>query len=615
MPTSADPAAPGPPPPSPPLASMPEVRAGHPRVIATPERLAALRAQRAGDAVLDALLRNVEARARACLDQPTLQREQVGRRLLRVSREALERITACALAFHTTGDGRFARRAEEELLAVAGFTDWNPTHFLDTAEMAAAVGLGYDWLFDTLSDDTRVALRGALQTKALRQRTASRHGWHWQLATHNWNPVGFGGLTLAALAIAEDDPAALAELLAAVREHNPRALQAMAPDGVHPEGPAYWSYGTTYQCLLLDALRTALGTDLGLAQEPGFLASGGFMAHARGPTGRSFNFSDSRERVSFTPAFLWVAEEANAPGWLAAWRAGGWEEATAADGRFRVFTPLWWLRLDPTALGEDAPRSWSGGGPNPVAFFRERWSDPGAMYLAIKGGRGSVSHGHLDAGSFVLDADGVRWAMDPGKVDYESIESQGIDLWDRAQGSDRWRVYHHRNEAHNTLTIGGALHRVDGFAPLIAVEPLAPPGENLPGVAALDLAAPLGASVATATRRFVFDPGPDRGVTVTDELTGLAPAAREEPVAWTLMTEAAVEVDGDSATLRRDGKMLRVEMTSSRAGRWHAEPAAPPAGLLGPPLPGVTRLRWTTSAAPDGTLRLEATLRPLDPLR
>ena len=44
--------------------------------------------------------------------------------------------------------GRGTERLEEEMLAAAGFSDWNPGSFLDVAEMTTALAIGYDWLHD-----------------------------------------------------------------------------------------------------------------------------------------------------------------------------------------------------------------------------------------------------------------------------------------------------------------------------------------------------------------------------------------------------------------------------------------------------------------------------------
>jgi hypothetical protein len=82
---------------------------------------------------------------------PPIERIQIGRRLLDKSREALRRIFYLSYAYRTTGEVKYAERAEKEMVYIAGFSDWNPSHFLDVAEMTMAMAIGYDWLFDQLS--------------------------------------------------------------------------------------------------------------------------------------------------------------------------------------------------------------------------------------------------------------------------------------------------------------------------------------------------------------------------------------------------------------------------------------------------------------------------------
>ena len=50
-----------------------------------------------------------------------------------------------------TSEKKYLNRAVKEMLAVSAFSDWNPSHFLDVAEMTMAVSIGYDWLYDGLS--------------------------------------------------------------------------------------------------------------------------------------------------------------------------------------------------------------------------------------------------------------------------------------------------------------------------------------------------------------------------------------------------------------------------------------------------------------------------------
>ena len=77
---------------------------------------------------------------------PVQQRVLTGKRLLSVSREAIRRIAFLSYGYRMTGDVSYASRAETEMLAMAAFSDWNPSHFLDVAEMTLALAIGYDWL-------------------------------------------------------------------------------------------------------------------------------------------------------------------------------------------------------------------------------------------------------------------------------------------------------------------------------------------------------------------------------------------------------------------------------------------------------------------------------------
>jgi hypothetical protein len=66
--------------------------------------------------------------------------------LLDTSRDMEARVFALAGVYRITGDTRYAERATQEMLAAAAFPDWYPTHFLDTGQMTATLGLGYAWL-------------------------------------------------------------------------------------------------------------------------------------------------------------------------------------------------------------------------------------------------------------------------------------------------------------------------------------------------------------------------------------------------------------------------------------------------------------------------------------
>lgn len=147
----------------------------HPRLLATGEQLRNLpRAAKAGPTA-EPWLGTLSGEATRLLDQAPVTRTLEGRRLLGQSRVCLSRVLHLAAAYYLTGRADFARRAEKEMLAVSGFSDWNPTHYLDVAEMTFCAGRRVrDWLFDTLETDSRRTIRQAIVEKALRPAIRDR---------------------------------------------------------------------------------------------------------------------------------------------------------------------------------------------------------------------------------------------------------------------------------------------------------------------------------------------------------------------------------------------------------------------------------------------------------
>ena len=129
-----------------------------------------------------------------------------GRRLLAESRRALNNVMHCAWAWRLSGKEPYRLRAIAELEAACALKDWNPSHFLDTAEMATAVATGYDWLYPTLTPRQRGMCERAIIEKALKPAKAlyDTGGW-WTKGRNNWSQVCGSGIALAAAAVAGND--------------------------------------------------------------------------------------------------------------------------------------------------------------------------------------------------------------------------------------------------------------------------------------------------------------------------------------------------------------------------------------------------------------------------
>ena len=576
----------------------------HPRLLLDLKAEAALKARGAVDPILQRLQANLLAEADKHLATTPVERILTGRRLLDKSRTALSRILHLALAWRLTGRPAYLERAKAELTAVARFTDWNPSHFLDVAEMSAAVGFGYDWLYTALDEPTRVLLRTALIDKGLK---ASLQADGWTKSTNNWNQVCNGGMTIGALAIAESEPALAADLITRAVKTVPVSMHEFAPDGAYPEGPGYWSYGTSFNVILISALESALGTDFGLAAQPGFLATADYYLHVVGPSGFYFNYSDAgRGGQGTSPAMFWFAARRNEPYLL--WNQWPALEAPAAGPGERArdrLAPLLllWLAHDHPAPPAPVARSWTGGGPNPVAFHRSAW-DRDATFVGFKAGSASLSHAHMDAGTFVMDALGVRWADDLGSQDYNSLESKGVDLWNRAPASDRWKVFRIGAASHNVLTVDGRPQVVGGSATFTVTKA---------GRTVADLGETYAGQLAAARRGVALQS--DGTVRVQDEFTTLEAPAE---VRWAMVTRAAVRL-GDtagseaSATLEQGGKTLTLRVLEPAGVTLEVFPTDPPPAPTDAANPGTRLVGFRIAASPRTSFRLVVQLEPAGP--
>ncbi|MEJ7830224.1 MAG: heparinase II/III family protein, partial [Segetibacter sp.] len=200
-----------------------------------------------------------------------------------------------------------------------------------------------------------------------------------------------------------------------------------------------------------------------------------------------------------------------------------------------------------------APKStmWVGQGKNPVALMRTSWTDSNAIYVAMKGGSVSVNHAHMDVGSFIMDANGVRWAMDFGSQEYESLESKGIQLFGRTQDAQRWTVFRLTNLVHNTLTINNEHQRVTGHASITS-------SSNKPSFmnAVTDITEVYKGQVAKAVRGVGIMN--KQYVVVRDEIETLP---SETTLRWTMLTPADVKITGaNTAELTKNGKKLLLQV-------------------------------------------------------
>ena len=194
-----------------------------------------------------------------------------------------------------------------------------------------------------------------------------------------------------------------------------------------------------------------------------------------------------------------------------------------------------------------------------VAVLRSAWENPQALFVGFKAGDNKANHSHLDLGTFVLDALGVRWAMDLGADNYNLPGYFG---------NQRWNYYRLRAEGHNTLVINpGAAPDQDPDG-RDADHPLRVQPERAFAIADLTPA------YAKHARRVW------RGIALLDRSKVLVQdeIQADKPVElwWFMHTPASVRIesDGRTATLQQAGAQLRRAILSPAGAKFQLMDAA-----------------------------------------
>ena len=158
----------------------------HPRLMMNESGLEHIKLRQKSDATLRKYVRDVMKKADDYCLKPALSYEaREGYRLIFVSRECMHRMYTLGMAWRLTGDEKYARKAQDDLLAVCALENWRPSlaiiypnepkyknnpqygsrppfSFLDVSEMTHAVGIGYDWFYSYMSPETRETIKSGL---------------------------------------------------------------------------------------------------------------------------------------------------------------------------------------------------------------------------------------------------------------------------------------------------------------------------------------------------------------------------------------------------------------------------------------------------------------------
>ena len=412
------------------------------------------------------------------LDESPVTRDFIGRRMLGTSREALKRIFWLGYTYRVHGGEAYARKAIDEMLAVSAFPDWNPSHYLDVAEMTMGVAIGYDWLYDRMTPREREMVARAIIDKGLKPAQDEADAWFYR-SENNWNSVCNTGMVYGALAVWEKDPDFCRSMLEKSLESNKLICKAYEGGG-YAEGYNYWGYGTSFQIMLDAALNSAFPTrwtvDNGQDEEAvavvgltehlpdGFFDSSGFARFTSTPAGNCYSFSDADRKASGQYMQTWminrIGDRSIMYPEMRIMETTGYKRL-CEERLFPMYLILLFHCGPNTPGGVPDDHYFQCGGTTPIFVYRSGWVAKEDDYLGVKGGLTMSRHSHCDQGSFYFESDGVTWATDLGTQDYDSLESAGVDLWDMTQDSERWEVFRIGPFSHNIVTVNGHTPKVN----------------------------------------------------------------------------------------------------------------------------------------------------------
>jgi len=285
------------------------------------------------------------------------------------------------------------------------------------------------------------------------------------------------------------------------------------------------------------------------------------------PTGLCYNYGDSGSKPVFQTAMYWFAGKINDPSIL-------FHEQkyllnlTSSSGLGELLPNVLIFSKDLEVKATEVPKTnfWVSGGKKPLFIYRSGWNDKNDAYLGVVGGAANISHGHMDAGAFVYEKNGVRWAVELGLQSYYTLESVGVDLWNSNQNGQRWDVFRLGNTGHSTLVINGERHLVNGAPKIIDSFQ----SDTCKG-AELDLSSIFATTVRKVIRKVTLDSKND--LHVSDKITTKEISAK---IWWIMVApEEAEIVSANQIELTKSGKkmLLTVESPATVTMKiWDNEP-------------------------------------------
>jgi hypothetical protein len=425
-----------------------------------------------------------------------------------LSRTVETRLTTLTLAYSLTGQQRYAAKAREYLLALAGWRKWHEydkaTNNLSLPHFTVAAAIAYDELWALLTPEERAMVRESIVENGLRPMS---HMFGLR-RDHNIPTLLNIGMVVGYLAIGDELPH-LAKFFNTPFADLQWYLEQRSA-GETTEGLLYTAYALNNLLAVASQIRRATGNDE--LWQLAFLRTTlpELYLYFRGGQGGLANLSDAGYEDGSTPLLTHLTREYAHP--IAAWLISHYQRDSDA--------PLLLLDRDvpvtpPAALGLPASKVFL---PMGWAALRTGWDDD-ATLLAFTASGSAAGHNHFDQNAFILNVAGEWLLTDPG---YQTYSPGAENLFTNA------------TLGHNALLVNGEGQQRKGHAH-ITDQFLTPGFDYVAGDAT-------GAYAGALTRweRRILHVKPDYFLVVDD----VTPAASDDILELLFHTQRPLVLDG-----------------------------------------------------------------------
>ena len=557
----------------------------HPRIMLNEKKVADLRHEVRNDPYKKAWFEKIKGTAETIVGQEVITYKIDNGRLLDVANSTVSRMLVLGFAYQMTGDKRYADRGIKELLAVCSFPDWHPTHFLDTGTMATGVAIGFDWLYEAMTNEEREAIVKGAHEMGLGAAQLAYYGasdnW-WANTNTNWGIIVNGGIANLALATAEYETDFCMDVLKDALRAIENTWYYFAPDGAWHEGPGYWSYLLQHLGYFMDSYESAMG-EWFAKDFRGLSRYGFFQAYFMGPDGITNSFHDTwpgnvQSDVQFLMSEIYEDKD------LALWRRNQMEKYNISPS---VLDIIWYDTSLSDYQGEIKLPKDAYYRETEFAALRENWEGNDAAWVSWHGARANNAHDHIDSGTFVFTLGGERWAIDIGSEPM-SYFSTDLDP-SRIAGYGPYFFYRRKGEGHNMLIVNpdDNLEIIqNAFSQVYEPET----GEN-GSFGMIDLSAAYGARAEKYIRGYKLSDS-RRTLTIRDEIDLMG----ESELRWFMHTNGDIRVvDDNTAIIYQNGKALLVQAATNANGKMssmNAEPLPQSPKFNMTPNEGVTKIDY-----------------------